>query len=1105
MIADHYQRLQALDPRQSFIVQAPAGSGKTSLLTQRFLRLLACVNKPEAILAITFTKKAAAEMRFRIITALEQAKNNYQALNDHEQTTLALAHQALAQDNKYAWQLLNNHQRFNIKTIDAFNTSLNTIIDLSENCLASARIAENPEFLYQEAIKLLLAQLEEQLPWSSAIAELITYFANDIPKLTKALVAMLAKRAQWLPHLLSQSNQQLRQSLANNFATIITAALNKISQNLPKAAGQELLDIAQHAARNLRYTAINSPILLLANLSSLPATSVEDLACWQGLASLLITKQQEWRQRIDNSLGFLAEDKQLKARLKALIASLMSNNELYHALIAINNLPDAQYPEAEWQIVTTLQQVLTIAVAQLRVVFNNHSQIDYPENEFLALAALGNHDDPSDLALTLDYKIQHILVDEFQDTAINQLHLLTKLVAGWQVYEMRTLFIVGDPMQSIYRFRAAEVSLFMRVREQGIGNVKLIPLVLKTNFRAATNLVSWFNAKFPDIFPASNNLSIGAIAYSPSEAISKNNVTDSTVQIYNCGAQSDTMQASVIINIVQETLQARPAETIAILVRARQHLHAIIAAFKQAHLAFSANSIDRLVDKPLIRDLLTLTRAILYPADRTAWLAILRAPYCGLSLNDLLVLSADKRKFIWQAINNPHTANKLSKLGRTIINRVGPILTRAMAQFGHQTLDIIINEAWLLLGGPSCATQDQELLDARNFLQQLAQLTKQTISLHNDVIWNNITLAAKKWYATSNLTGQVQLMTMHMAKGLEFDTVILPHLDKPTRSSEKQLLLWQEHYVANTTPLLLMAPIHSAHENTSNTYNYLRQQENSKNHQENARLFYVAATRAKRSLHLLFNLKLNKQGVIKPATNSILSQVWPAIHYEQQTITPYNHSNHRVHNTVEQCSSHRLVSNWRNHLTIAPSPLVQVCHQLNELHTTQLNIIAVTVSQLILDTLANQGIKWWHKHSIKQQQHYLKQLLLNNGIPVKQVQTYSKLVITAITNTLIDARGLWILQQPQGQTALPITIISAGKPHNIIIDRSFIDSENNHWFINYVIAKPQNDTDIADFLITTQRKYHAKRAIYQQALPSTTTANIRYGLYFPLLPKWCEY
>ena len=79
--------------------------------------------------------------------------------------------------------------------------------------------------------------------------------------------------------------------------------------------------------------------------------------------------------------------------------------------------------------------------------------------------ALGNNENPSDLALFMDYKIQHLLIDEFQDTSITQYRLIEKLIIGWQPNDGRTIFAVGDPMQSIYRFRQAEVGLFLRTQK----------------------------------------------------------------------------------------------------------------------------------------------------------------------------------------------------------------------------------------------------------------------------------------------------------------------------------------------------------------------------------------------------------------------------------------------------------------------------------------------------------------------------------------------------------------------------------------------------------------------------------------------------------------
>ena len=119
--ADAAARVRALDVRRSFLVQAPAGSGKTGLLIQRVLALLAEVERPEQILAMTFTRKAAAEMRERVLAALQEARAETPVAPDdaHGALTRALALRALAQDARRDWQLLAHPARLKMLTIDA--------------------------------------------------------------------------------------------------------------------------------------------------------------------------------------------------------------------------------------------------------------------------------------------------------------------------------------------------------------------------------------------------------------------------------------------------------------------------------------------------------------------------------------------------------------------------------------------------------------------------------------------------------------------------------------------------------------------------------------------------------------------------------------------------------------------------------------------------------------------------------------------------------------------------------------------------------------------------------------------------------------------------
>src|SRR6185295_3661044 len=153
--------------------------------------------------------------------------------------------------------------------------------------------------------------------------------------------------------------------------------------------------------------------------------------------------------------------------------------------------------------------------AQLKVLFGERGQADFTEFAHGALAALGSADDPSELLLRLDQKLSHILVDEFQDTSESQFRLLEKLTAGWEPGDGRTVFLVGDPMQSIYRFREAEVSLFIKTRHSGLGALKPESLTLTTNFRSQAGLVDWFNRSFAAVLPAEEDEMLGAVPYAP--------------------------------------------------------------------------------------------------------------------------------------------------------------------------------------------------------------------------------------------------------------------------------------------------------------------------------------------------------------------------------------------------------------------------------------------------------------------------------------------------------------------------------------------------------------------------------------------------------------
>ena len=179
-------------------------------------------------------------------------------------------------------------------------------------------------------------------------------------------------------------------------------------------------------------------------------------------------------------------------------------------------LPDPNYSDQQWAVLEALLVVLPYSVATLKQVFTDRRETDFSEIAQEALLSLGDAEEPTELSLSLDYEIHHILLDEFQDTSRSQYDLLNKLTAGWQADSGKTLFLVGDPMQSIYRFREAEVSLFLDTQRNGIGELQPEFLRLETNFRSDPLIIDWFDRVFKKVFPARDDRASGAVTFSPS-------------------------------------------------------------------------------------------------------------------------------------------------------------------------------------------------------------------------------------------------------------------------------------------------------------------------------------------------------------------------------------------------------------------------------------------------------------------------------------------------------------------------------------------------------------------------------------------------------------
>jgi ATP-dependent exoDNAse (exonuclease V) beta subunit len=1116
MIHDQPQRQQALDPTRSFIVQAPAGSGKTELLIQRFLTLLTTVDSPEEILAITFTKKAASEMRARVIKSLMSAIEPDEPASPHAKHTWNIARQVLQRDSKLGWHLVQNPNQLRIQTIDSLCTYLTKQLPLLSHFGSTPEIVEDAQHLYRETVHEILLHVEENHAWSKAIANLLSHLDNDLNKLHDLLVSLLAKRDQWLPYIhLNSNSDHIKRELESHLAAIISDSLSHLRKITPYELSSEIIALARYAANQLKSLQSLTPLSSCDQLLVLPGTEPMDKAYWLGIAELLLTKDGEWRKTFKIDCGFPAassfknkEEKQLasdyKERALQLISKLQDNSEFKIALANLRDLPEAEYNATQWDILQSLLLVLKIIAAQLRVTFQLHGQIDFIQNAQAALEALGTTDHYTDLALALDYQIKHILVDEFQDTSLSQHQLLEKLVVGWENGDGRTLFVVGDPMQSIYRFREAEVGLFIRMRSSGIGHLSLIPLTLSVNFRSRAPIVEWNNTHFSALFPTYNDIATGAVTYSASHA----HHTDSEhteISVKGFSTDDENAQTQYVVELIQRTLTQYPNEKIAILVRSRPHLKQIIPALKRAELPYCAVAIDSLASRQHILDLLSLTCALTHPADRVSWLAILRAPWCGLTLADLLIMAGENASTsIWDRLTNRDVISQLSTDGQSRLNRVLPILKTAITERERTDLRQWIEHTWLMLGGPACLLDRVNLDDTEAFFKLLEKTAAPGQPIDLEKLKGKIT----KLYATAHdHDAPIQIMTIHSAKGLEFDTVILPHLEKKPAADDKSLLLWMERPLNQQDVALLLAPIQATGIERDKLYDYVNKQHQVKLEHEVDRLLYVATTRAKKRLHLTFHATMKDDGQVKLDSGSFLQKLWPLLMGDKEHILITKPPS-PITETPKQQPRHllRLVTEWKNPITSHSSTKLAIHQQKSgfALNEDDQRLIGIVIHR-ILQQLATAGIDWWTQQTAAAHQNYIEKQLSYAGILPSKMKNAASLTSQAISQTLADERGKWILHSHQNSLAeFKITRIQSNKIQHYVIDRTFIDENGIRWIIDYKTTTFSAD-DLAKFHQREKEKYMTKMQNYADAFRSTEDNRIKLGLYFPSIPSWHEW
>jgi len=829
---DQAQRDKALDPERSILVRAPAGSGKTTLLAERFLRLLAEVDEPGQVVAITFTNAAAAEMRNRILDELRKDDPS------------PLARRALEHSQRLGWNLLDLPAQLRISTIDSFCRDLALQQPLISGLGGSLEIAEQPTELYRRAARRTLEEVGNAgSPLGIAAETLLLWRDNNWKEMEELLVNMLGERDRWM------------------HAFVLAGSQN-----------------------------------------------------WDAL-----------RERLEMSLTRAALD-----------------------------ASECGYTEPEWEIVRACFLLLRQAAAYLRITFAEAGVVDFIEVAQIALNVLRSEDDrPTDAAIAVADRIRHLLVDEFQDTSRRQHELLGRLIAAWPQPEGRTCFVVGDPMQSIYFFRDADAELFPRVENIGL-DIPNEPVLrfdsahLKANFRTAPALVQRLNEVFVKVFAVDDGSGIEFVQALPARedsaqpgphpvadplprmslhlefipqnlrANSRGYTRERKAEIQVERDRAGQRQAQDIVDLIKaHESQIEEAKAwnethtdtdekkkyrIAVLGRTRKALVPVAQALREAEIPFRAIELETLQDRPEIIDALALARALLHREDRVAWLGVLRAPWCGLSLADLHTLtSVDDEQLKSRPVPDllAERMTLLSGDGRAAAERLLRAIAfaeRLRSMQPSATPGTWLEQVWLRLGGAQCVDAA-----ARANLDLLWTCLDSLPQGEADLLGPALDAALKKLNAQPDPSASsdcgVQLMTIHKSKGLEFEVVIVPDLQAGAGRGGRRLLSWLERGLAPDVDAVdedsagaitefLVAPLQPKGAESGSAKSLVDKARRDRESQETRRLLYVAATRAREELHLFarpeFKTADDQSLTLVPPTGSLFATAWPGLREEVQ-------------------------------------------------------------------------------------------------------------------------------------------------------------------------------------------------------------------------------
>ncbi len=527
----------------------------------------------------------------------------------------------------------------------------------------------------------------------------------------------------------------------------------------------------------------------------------------------------------------------------------------------------------------------------------------------------------------------------------------------------------------------------------------------------------------------------------------------------------------------------------------------------------------------MVQDLYALTRALTHLADRVAWLAVLRAPWCGLTLADLLALAgSDAQAPVPSLIADPTALARLSPDGAERLRRLWQALGSAIAQRGRHSLGGWLQSAWLALAGPATVEDASDVANAELLFAALDQLEAEA------GCWPEASAvdAAVEGIMASPVGGAdapVQIMTIHKAKGLEFDVVIVPDLQRTARGGERPLLYWTQVATGPGQRGIVLASRgeHDAGEGGADELErWMRRLAAEREALELGRIAYVAATRARRELHLLGNatVKWTDDGpeLRRPPSGSLLRFFWPVLQGEFARVLAARGG--AVREDARDADGRRRLGappllrlpaayappepeapRRPRPLRIAGQPEGSVRPEFDWAGT-----IAQAVGQVVhleLHRLARLGLP---REALQARSQAWRRALLDAGVDEAHLMEALARAERAIAGFAHSELAGRLLDPSAAEAAseLALTAVIDGAVQSLRIDRSFVAGDGVRWIVDWKTSTHEGG-DREAFLDRELERYRGQLERYVQAMRLLEPGRpVRAALYFPLLDAWRE-